>query len=208
MTIADRIYNLRKAKNISQEELADKLGVSRQAVSKWESEQSTPDIEKIIILSDYFEVTTDYLLKGIESDESEKETKPKIDANILTLIATALNFIAILVVCFIIYGEHNPMSIVIGLIMFSTSGVIFGFGQIKSNKSVVVARRKFWIANIWMLLLLPLAALYNALFSLPIAPFPHRGNNLFAFVAFWVVYVVICSFVSYTQFKALKREAK
>jgi transcriptional regulator with XRE-family HTH domain len=50
MNVADRIQNLRKMKGISQEELADKVGVSRQAVSKWESEQSTPDIEKIIIM--------------------------------------------------------------------------------------------------------------------------------------------------------------
>lgn len=48
MTIADRIQSLRKAKGISQEELANKIGVSRQAVSKWESEQSSPDLEKII----------------------------------------------------------------------------------------------------------------------------------------------------------------
>lgn len=66
MNMADRIQYLRKSKGISQEELADKVGVSRQAVSKWESEQSTPDVEKIILLSDLFDVTTDYLLKGIE----------------------------------------------------------------------------------------------------------------------------------------------
>ena len=66
MNIADRIQCLRKNKGLSQEELADKVGVSRQAVSKWESEQSTPDLEKIIIMSDYFGVTTDYILKGIE----------------------------------------------------------------------------------------------------------------------------------------------
>ena len=50
MTIADRIQSLRKAKGVSQEELADRIGVSRQAVSKWESEQSTPDVEKIVLL--------------------------------------------------------------------------------------------------------------------------------------------------------------
>lgn len=66
MNMADRIQYLRKTKGLSQEELADKIGVSRQAVSKWESEQSTPDIEKIIIMSELFEVTTDYMLKGIE----------------------------------------------------------------------------------------------------------------------------------------------
>lgn len=54
MNMADRIQYLRKSKGISQEELADKAGVSRQSVSKWESEQSTPDLEKIIIMSDFF----------------------------------------------------------------------------------------------------------------------------------------------------------
>ena len=66
MNIADRIQYLRKQRGLSQEELADKIGVSRQAVSKWESEQSTPDLDKIIVMSDLFEVTTDYILKGIE----------------------------------------------------------------------------------------------------------------------------------------------
>ena len=67
MNIADRIQHLRKQKGLSQEDLADMVGVSRQSVSKWESEQSIPDLEKIIIMSDIFEVTTDYILKGVES---------------------------------------------------------------------------------------------------------------------------------------------
>lgn len=66
MNIADRIQYLRKQKGYSQEQLADKVGVSRQAVSKWESGQSTPDLEKIIAMSDIFGVTTDYILKGTE----------------------------------------------------------------------------------------------------------------------------------------------
>lgn len=66
MNIADRIQYLRKQKGYSQEELADKMGVSRQAVSKWESGQSSPDLEKVIAMSELFDVTTDYILKGIE----------------------------------------------------------------------------------------------------------------------------------------------
>lgn len=66
MNMADRIQYLRKTKGLSQEELANKVGVSRQAVSKWESGQGTPDIEKIITMSELFEVTTDYILKGVE----------------------------------------------------------------------------------------------------------------------------------------------
>lgn len=66
MNMADRIQNLRKQKGFSQEELADKVGVSRQAVSKWEGEQSTPDLKNIITMSEIFKTTTDYILKGIE----------------------------------------------------------------------------------------------------------------------------------------------
>ena len=71
MNIADRIQSLRKSKGISQEQLADVVGVSRQAVSKWESEQTIPDLEKIVLMSEYFDVTTDYILKGIEPASAE-----------------------------------------------------------------------------------------------------------------------------------------
>ena len=86
MTIADRIQSLRKTKGMSQEELADAVGVSRQAVSKWESEQATPDLEKIIIMSDIFEVTTDYLLEGIEpvKTDDHKTMADVVDQKILT----------------------------------------------------------------------------------------------------------------------------
>lgn len=76
MSIAERILTLRKSKGMSQEQLAEAVGVSRQAVSKWESEQASPDPEKIIAMSEIFGVTTDYLLKGIEP-EKENEKKPE-----------------------------------------------------------------------------------------------------------------------------------
>ena len=86
MTIADRIQSLRKSKGMSQEELADAVGVSRQAVSKWESEQATPDLDKVVIMSDIFEVTTDYLLKGIEpvKNDDHKTMADVIDQKVLT----------------------------------------------------------------------------------------------------------------------------
>lgn len=86
MTIADRIQSLRKSKGMSQEELADAVGVSRQAVSKWESEQTAPDLEKVVIMSDIFEVTTDYLLKGIEpvKIDDHKTMADVLDQKILT----------------------------------------------------------------------------------------------------------------------------
>ncbi|HIV68650.1 MAG TPA: helix-turn-helix domain-containing protein [Candidatus Butyricicoccus stercorigallinarum] len=69
MILADKIIRLRKRNGWSQEELAAKMNVSRQAVSKWEAAQTTPDLEKILQLGRLFGVTTDYLLK----DEMEEE---------------------------------------------------------------------------------------------------------------------------------------
>ena len=75
MILADKIIRLRKRNGWSQEELADKMNVSRQAVSKWESAQSIPDLEKILQLGTLFGVTTDYLLKDdIEDEEFTNES--------------------------------------------------------------------------------------------------------------------------------------
>ncbi len=63
MELHEKLSNLRRAKGWSQEELAEKLGVSRQSVSKWEGGLAVPEIDKIIMLSEIFEVSTDYLLK-------------------------------------------------------------------------------------------------------------------------------------------------
>lgn len=69
MILADKIINLRKKNGWSQEELAEKLGVTRQSISKYEGAQSIPDLDKILKLSEIFGVTTDYLIK----DELEEE---------------------------------------------------------------------------------------------------------------------------------------
>ncbi len=63
MTIGEKIQSLRKSQGISQEQLAAQLQISRQAVSRWETGESIPDTERIVQLSDIFQVTTDYLLK-------------------------------------------------------------------------------------------------------------------------------------------------
>lgn len=67
MNLSRKLQLLRKQNGLSQEELADKLGISRQAISKWESGQSTPDLNKLILLSELYNVTIDSLVK--ESDE-------------------------------------------------------------------------------------------------------------------------------------------
>ena len=68
MKLHEKIFNQRKLKGFSQEELAEKLGVSRQAVSKWETGEALPEITKLKGLAEVFGVTTDYLLNDNESD--------------------------------------------------------------------------------------------------------------------------------------------
>lgn len=77
MILADKIIDLRKKNGWSQEELASQLGVSRQSVSKWESGQSIPDLDRILKMSDIFGVSTDYLLKD---DVDPADTPPQMDA--------------------------------------------------------------------------------------------------------------------------------
>ena len=62
MIFSEKLLTLRKAKGITQEQLAEKLDVSRQSISKWESGQSAPELEKIVALSTIFDVSTDYLM--------------------------------------------------------------------------------------------------------------------------------------------------
>lgn len=73
MKLGDRIVALRKARGMSQEQLAQHLEVSRQSVSKWELNEATPDLNRVVAMSELFGVTTDYLLKE-EGHEYGKST--------------------------------------------------------------------------------------------------------------------------------------
>lgn len=77
MTLGEKIYKLRTENNLSQEAFGECLGVSRQSVSKWETNQSVPELEKIIAISELFDVTTDYLLK--DRDDRTDRTKAAAD---------------------------------------------------------------------------------------------------------------------------------
>lgn len=74
MSFGENLKNIRRHKNITQEELAEILGVSRQAVSKWESNNGYPETDKLLIISKTLDVSVDYLLKdaSIIKDNTEK----------------------------------------------------------------------------------------------------------------------------------------
>ena len=73
MNLAEKLFELRKAKNLTQDDVAEKLNVTRQTVSKWETGQSTPDFDKIVPLCELYEISPNELLMG-EKQEPEQET--------------------------------------------------------------------------------------------------------------------------------------
>ncbi|MDQ0222623.1 helix-turn-helix domain-containing protein [Streptococcus moroccensis] len=99
MTLAEKIFTLRKEAGLSQEQLAERLNLSRQSISKWESGQSQPEINHIVKLSQIFNVTTDFLLKeeGANTNPDDKvfqtpDTKKRVHLVILLEIVYIINF--------------------------------------------------------------------------------------------------------------------
>jgi len=209
MNIADRIQNLRKGKGMSQEELADKVGVSRQAVSKWESEQSFPDIEKILLLSEVFDVTTDYLLKGIEPIVNVTENKA--DARIFSIAGAVFNFIGLVVAITIWLERQTPLSVAIGLIIMAMGCMIFAIGQIVGNNKKEAAV-SFGIVNIWFLCLIPVSCIFNGIQGIgggywwTFTPIPQLGNSLAAYGMCWLCYFVICIVFDIVMLRYRKRK--
>ncbi|RGS43055.1 XRE family transcriptional regulator [Coprococcus eutactus] len=82
MTFGERLYELRNKNNLSQEELAEVLDVSRQSISKWENDKAYPEMTRLLFMSDYFDVSLDYLMRGIKKENNEeKVTADDADKN-------------------------------------------------------------------------------------------------------------------------------
>ena len=129
MEFNNKLYDLRKKKGLSQEELANRLNVSRQTVSKWEVGDSTPDMEKLIAISDLFEISLDELVMDkapepaaaqpakselyseIKSDIKEKvltdNNKKKAKKGLLIGAIILGAFLAIDIISFVIYVALN-----------------------------------------------------------------------------------------------------
>ncbi|MBR5826825.1 MAG: helix-turn-helix transcriptional regulator [Clostridia bacterium] len=135
-TIGERIYEIRKKRNMSQGELADKLDVSRQTVSKWENNMCLPEVEKLLQLSEALGVTTDYILKGIAEKEStaeketvyvyitepcdekeEKKRKSRRNAGIVLLTVGGLATVALVLIGLIIPAVLTGVVCLVGIIL-------------------------------------------------------------------------------------------
>lgn len=223
--MGERILRLRRAKGVSQEELAAQVGVSRQAVGKWESGQSSPEPEKLVALSEYFGVSTDHLLKG-EADAAPQpapKAARRANAGLLTAAATAANLLGLAAACICWLEWQSAAALLPGLALQAAGCLLYAAGQSLDEAGKEPAKRKFWRRNIWLLAFMPLALVCNILGGADAAPFPLLVSaevplpadsmgpavktilHLRWFGAFWAVYLATCAAVCLWQVKKTKK---
>ena len=116
MALSEKLYTLRKKSGLSQEQLAEQLNVSRQAISKWESGTSIPESDKLISISNYFNVSLDYLMKEDNAQsKDESQTEKMVSVQAADRTQKSVGFIICIsgIICLIVWGllsMLNPTS--------------------------------------------------------------------------------------------------
>lgn len=111
--LSERIYKFRRKSGLSQEQLAEKIGVSRQAISKWESGTSTPELEKLLALSECFDTTLDELVReqvscGDTNEAPQKTESEKVSKAVEIKVGIGLCLVG--AICLILSGIMMIMS--------------------------------------------------------------------------------------------------
>ncbi len=162
MELKDKLLMLRKEKNLSQQQLADQLNVSRQSISKWELGESQPDISNIVLLSEIFHVSTDYLLK----DEYEEEVKKDNHLTSIMIVATCI-IIGGLLFGHVTWKENQEaLWLLLGMLIQLIGIAVFEYFVLKSKSERM--QDLFISINIWFIPLLPIQYFveYTKTFSL------------------------------------------
>lgn len=136
--LGERLYELRRKKNLSQEEMAEKLNVSRQTISKWETNQSQPDFDKIIPLCQLFNISSEELLTGKKAIKDLGEVKENKRKTALVIsLSVFLYFLALIWVMiaetFPFIGENLVGSIFLLICAIPTCLLIFYFVSVSKN---------------------------------------------------------------------------
>lgn len=198
MTMGQKICLLRKQNGWSQETLAEKLSVSRQAVSLWERDESQPELEKLLTLARLFSVTTDYLIDN-GAETSAAQTPPPEEASAPAAkskhrmqafpLATFLNYGGILMSA-LLWKEFQRVLLLIPGILLQLLALTIALGccwKLESPQKEQLRRR--WLShNLWGLLPLPLLWGCNFAFSLYPRPYTAVAPHLLALI----LYLVIC----------------
>ncbi|WP_300684901.1 helix-turn-helix domain-containing protein [Acutalibacter sp. 1XD8-36] len=191
MNLSDRIQSLRKTRGMSQEELADRVGVTRQAVSKWESEQSMPDLDKVIALSEIFEVTTDFLLKGIEPAPAKDQDDARLGSRVLYVGAPVMVAIGVIAGCSSWYSSQNLADAFSSMIIQAVGIAGYFFGRVLSDQRPGFWTKLLMIMGVAFMPCSMLAGIFTrgaSLLEWPMSPYPVEIRQ---FVAFGVMYLAI-----------------
>lgn len=196
MTLADKILALRKARGISQDELAEALNVSRQAVSRWETGTAMPDAMNILQLSRLFQVTTDYLLNDDYASDNDlppvKQAKAGTYEQLMVILITLEVMVVILqFMCMIIL--QNLFFAILSFVPFAA--LIGGFECVCRkngiNEQAGAFRRRFYSISAWLGLYFPTRLIVLALTSL--YPRPYSALALECVIV--VIYLIVVMLV-------------
>ena len=170
MKLSDKIVRLRKSNGMSQEELADKLGVSRQAISRWEMGTAMPDATNILQLSRLFQVTTDYLLNDEYQSDNDlpkvKEVKTdgvhQIMIFLLTLevMALIIQFMSVVILQNIFFGV---LSFIPFIAMVGGFEYAYQKKANEQNERTIQFRKRFYKVSAWLGTYFPIRLLAMAL---------------------------------------------
>lgn len=157
MNLGERLLELRKKKGLSQEEMAEKINVSRQTISKWETGLSTPEFDKIEPLSKLFEISVDELVTGkkIENEKKEENITEHSTKSILLLIGSIFLYFLAIITVIVLDEIAMPDYIVASSFLFlcavATCMIIFRALTCKKEKKVekvtIVANQKYKIVE-------------------------------------------------------------
>ena len=147
MNVGEKILQLRKKMGLSQEELAEKLNVTRQTISKWETNQSSPDFEKIVPLCDLFEITTDELLRGkseniknLDDSKIRRKTACKVSISVFIYFLAIIWIISMSTMPWI--SEEITVSVFLLLCAIATVNLIYHFMSLSKEKETEQKKEK------------------------------------------------------------------
>lgn len=209
MTLGQKIFELRNQQKMSQGDLAEKLNVSRQSISKWETDASVPELDKLIMLSDLFHITIDELVRDELPEKSTDEEKENTEKNSPETVIINKQMSTQKIIGFILLGAgilSLPLLFLIGstALIFSTTFIFFSLicFFIKKYAGLFIA----WILTIATLIFFPTCTSVNIFFFL-YGSLYYKMFTLQTFVAvclwIWIILLII-----YTVKTIKKRKLK
>ena len=192
MKFCDKITYLRKQKGLSQENLAEELSVSRQAVSRWEMRTAMPDATNILLLSKLFDVTTDYLLNDdYESDEDLPKVRKVKSENLNQVMFYMIVIeVMILIIQFMtVFILQNAVFAFLSFVPFVAAvggfEVAFRKDTQSINEQMITFRKKFYKISAWLGTYFPVRFVINSLMHL----YPRPYSSLVLECIILVVYI-------------------